>query len=412
VLDELQLMAEEEVKAFQIYGNKYRALNPLPSKPSPVKQGWEFKAYLLVSIASVLLASMRTAEQFYRAAVFSSAAPILGYVEAFLAVFTVEAGIVVYAAVMASRSRKVSTWVLVVGIILLAAISITAGMAQSLHLATDVDPLITHYLEISLSLLIGPGASIAALIGGHILGQQIAMAAQQYEQLLEEFEGLVEEYNIKLKKSWERSDERKTARKSALARSLGQEIAQLDSSDVNEENDSVEEENSSELPLIKTPAPTPIAAPVTKPIPAYIPEPYQDSIQRLPDKPAVVVEKPNRLKQPVVQNEPDPVSLKQTSMNIASPAKIMNHLPEVQVEPDEEAENGHKNGKNNGNLSKLDPAVVKRMQQAITKWLLQNGKTPFDDFLNYQVMGKEIGIDPQYIQKIIETMRISYKGHK
>ena len=209
--EELELLAEEEIKGFTIFKDKYQALNPAPLKPSPVKQGWEFTAYILVSVASVLLASMRTAEQFYRAAAFS-ANPVLGFVEAFLAIFTVEAGIVVYAAVLASRSKKISPWVLVTGIILLSLISITAGLGQSLHLATDLDPVFVRYTEYALLILIGPGASIAALIGGHILGQQIALAGQQYDDLLKAYDEDVEEYHNKLKRAWERSPERKLVR--------------------------------------------------------------------------------------------------------------------------------------------------------------------------------------------------------
>ena len=209
--EELELLAEEEIKGFLIFKDKYQALNPMPVKPSPVKQGWEFTAYILVSVASVLLASMRTAEQFYRAAAFS-ANPILGFVEAFLAIFTVEAGIVVYAAVLASRSKKISPWVLVTGIILLSLISITAGLGQSLHLATDLDPIFVRYTEYALLILIGPGASVAALIGGHILGQQIALAGQQYDELLNDYEHEMDDYHTKLKRTWERSPERKMVR--------------------------------------------------------------------------------------------------------------------------------------------------------------------------------------------------------
>lgn len=220
--EDLQLLTEEEIKGFLIFREKYRALNPIPSKPSPVKQGWEFIAYIMVSVASVLLASMRTAEQFYRAAAFS-ASPVLGYVEAFLAIFTVESGIVVYAAVLASRSKKISQWVLVFGIILLSAISITAGLGQSLHLATDLDPVFIHYTEYALLFLIGPGASVAALIGGHILGQQISLAAQQYENLLAEYQKTLDEYSLKLKRAWDRSEERRYVRVSSNIALLGVE---------------------------------------------------------------------------------------------------------------------------------------------------------------------------------------------
>ena len=207
-LSELEQLTEEEIKGYEIYQRKYVVLYPPPKKPNPTKQGWEFKAYLVVCVAAVLLASMRTAEQFYRAATFS-ANPLLGYIEAFLAVFTVETGIVVYAAVLAARQKKISQWVMWVGIVLLASISIVAGLGQSLYLSTSIDPSFLRYTEYMLSILIGPGASIAALIGGHILGQQIAQVAQIYEEMMREYESETHLYNDKLMRAWLRSFERK-----------------------------------------------------------------------------------------------------------------------------------------------------------------------------------------------------------
>ncbi|MBI9048254.1 MAG: hypothetical protein JEZ00_02455 [Anaerolineaceae bacterium] len=383
MLDELQLMAEEEVKAFHIYGDKFRALNPFPVKPSPVKQGWEFKAYLLVSIASVLLASMRTAEVFYRTAVFSSSSPILGYFEAVLAMFTVEAGIVVYAAVLASRSRKVSPWVLVIGILLLAAISIVAGLAQSLSLATEIDPNITQYVESALIILIGPAASVAALIGGHILGQQIAMAAKQYEELIEEYEGSVEEYYLKLKKTWERSEERKTAKKNATTRVMLQEQALLSANDDLLVKDLVAEIN--------------INAPIESPQVSIDAESTQTVAASSP-----VVENITKV---VTKTKIEPKAEAEKSIEMPMPS-IPKKI-ETAEKMDEKVKNGN-NGKRNGSAQKIDSVAIKQMQQAVIKWLLHSGKTPFDSNLNYQAIGIELGIDPQYVSKIIEHMRIAY----
>lgn len=209
-LEELELITAEEIKAYELFKNKYRVLNPPPRKPTPTKQGWEFNSYLVVSVAAVLLASMRTAEQFYRAATFSANA-VLGFIEAFLAIFTVEVGIVVYAAVLAARRKRIYPWVFWVGLVLLATISIVAGLGQSLYLTPNVDPLILRWTQYSLSFLIGPGASIAAVIGGHILGQHIAYAAQKYEREKEIYEQAIHQYFEKLRRSWQRSFERKVA---------------------------------------------------------------------------------------------------------------------------------------------------------------------------------------------------------
>jgi hypothetical protein len=207
-ISELEQLTKEEIRGFEIYRRKSATINPPPQKPNPVKQGWEFKAYFVVCVAAVLLASMRTAEQFYRAATFSANA-VLGFTEAFLAVFTVESGIVVYAAVLAARQKKIAQWVMWLGIILLSSISIVAGLGQSLYLSRDIDPIILRYTEYALSILIGPGASIAALIGGHILGQQIASAAMTYESMLAEYDHKIKEYNERIIRNWTHSRERR-----------------------------------------------------------------------------------------------------------------------------------------------------------------------------------------------------------
>ena len=391
MLDELQLIADEEVRAYHIYSEKFRALNPEPERPSPVKQGWEFMAYLLVSIASVLLASMRTAEIFYRSAVFSSSSPALAYFEAFLAIFTVEAGIVVYAAVMASRSKKISPWVLTIGIILLAAISIVAGLAQSLTLSTDVDPQVTHYVEFALTILIGPGASIAALIGGHILGQQIAMAAKQYEDLLDDYEGQLEEYNLKLKKSWERSDERKTAKKNAVTRIMMQEQGILPPGESHP--DILQTYVGDNHGTVHTPQPLPQSA--------------VESIPVVNDVP--VIEKKLTGKD---VNEPlteQVVSQKAVSMKMPASDNVVKESSIVKEKKGSEPVNTHNNGsKKNGKFSDLDNVTVKQMQHAVTKWLIDNKRTPFDNDLDYQLIAKEVKLNPQYVGKIIQQMKVSF----
>ena len=388
MLDELQLIADEEVRAFHIYRDKFHALNPEPEKPSPVKQGWEFMAYLLVSIASVLLASMRTAEIFYRSAVFSSSSPVLAYFEAFLAIFTVEAGIVVYAAVMASRSKKISPWVLTIGIILLAAISIVAGLAQSLTLSSDIDPQVTHYVEFALTILIGPGASIAALIGGHILGQQIAMAAKQYEDLLDDYEGQLEEYNLKLKKSWERSDERKTAKRNAITRVMMQEQGTLPTEEV--PPGVMPSNNGNKKGYVSSPT-----------IEAQVPVDSQSVVQE-----TSFVEKMQA--DPVVNETITPQNSVDMKMPVSENVVKESISFEESKEPVAEKKDNNNGNKKNGIFSDLDNVTVKQMQHAVTKWLIDNKKTPFDNDLDYQIIANEVKLNPQYVGKIIQQMKVSF----
>ncbi len=341
---DLEQLTEEEIRGFEIYRRKHIALYPPPQKPNPAKQGWEFRAYLIVSIAAVLLASMRTAEQFYRAATFS-ANPVLGYIEAFLAVFTVETGIVVYAAVIAARRKKIAQWVMWVGIVLLASISIVAGLGQSLYLTTDIDPNILKWTEYMLSLLIGPGASIAALIGGHILGQQIATAAQAYEQMQAEYELEMEQYNERVIRAWLRSVERKIV--------LG--LVSIPKN-VLPEFDGIVEAEVPQLAAINPPIEKPVPAPVII-------------------NPTTAGNGGNHRQ---VQAQPQPQS--QT---------FVRSLPARPAAP---ANNPAGGG-------------AQRNNRAVTQWLITNGKTPFDPDINLNQISMETKLDTDTVRDILLRMR-------
>ncbi len=334
-INDLEHLTEEEIKGFEIYRRKHITLYPPPPKPNPTKQGWEFKAYFIVSVAAVLLASMRTAEQFYRAATFS-ANPILGFIEAFLAVFTVETGIVVYAAVIAARRKKISQWVMWVGIILLASISIVAGLGQSLYLSSDLDPSILKYTEYMLSLLIGPGASIAALIGGHILGQQISASAQAYEQANAEYELEMEQYNDKVIRAWQRSVERKI-----VLGLVSVPKAAMQEFEVDQENES---------PMVTN----------------------------LPEPP------------PMIKNGPVATV---NSVKVDGGNHRQNQIPPVSmVFPKNQSSSPSQT---------IDPKITR----IITQWLINSGKTPFDNDINIGAISKDTKIDTETIRSVLLKMR-------
>jgi uncharacterized membrane protein len=341
---ELEQLTEEEIRGYEIYRRKFMALYPPPEKPRPVKQGWEFYAYFLVSVAAVLLASMRTAEQFYRAATFS-ANPILGYVEAFLAVFTVETGIVVYAAVLAVRRKSIAHWVMWVGIILLAAISIVAGLGQSLYLTSDIDPSILKYTEYMLSILIGPGASIAALIGGHILGQQIANAAQQYERATNEYDTELQQYNERIIRTWQRSIERR-------------------------------------IVLGVTPYPSKVGLPEIES--EMTPEVIIEATNGTQKVEKIVETKVNQPSQ-VIASGGNHRQLQQAPLPKPSPSKLQAQPIAVQAPV------------------QIDP----KLTRSVTQWLVLNGKTPFDNDLNITNIAKDTNVQTETVRSILLKMRNS-----
>jgi hypothetical protein len=342
-LMELEQLTDEEIKGYEIYRRKFMALYPLPEKPTPTKQGWEFKAYFIVSVAAVLLASMRTAEQFYRAATFS-ANPILGYIEAFLAVFTVETGIVVYAAVLAARRKKIATWVMWFGIVLLASISIVAGLGQSLYLTTDIDPRILKYTEYMLSILIGPGASIAALIGGHILGQQISSVAQQYEEDMSEYEAELQQYNERIIRTWQRSFERRVV--------MGLTSATR--------TPDVENDNNAHQPHSE---PSNGGSKSEKLVEVFVP---------ILTNPNVVGGGNHRQ---IHQTEEKSLP----SKTQPPPLPTISKPEQIQIDP--------------------------KFSRSVTQWLVINGKTPFDADLNLANIAKDTNVQSEIIRNILLKMR-------
>jgi hypothetical protein len=203
-----------EEEAFLIFRRKYALQTPPPVKPSPISLrtvGFQFWLYLVVSIASVLLAAMRTTEAFYNVAFASSANPMFSYGEASLAVFAIEGGLVVYAAAQAIRKNKtdISGGIALVGIVLMIGISMIAGLVQSTSIITNIDPRFQSILQYSLAITLGLGVSIIAYISGEILGGQVALVTLNFGELLKKYDDEVSAYNHAVLASWRSSRDRR-----------------------------------------------------------------------------------------------------------------------------------------------------------------------------------------------------------
>lgn len=194
-------ITELELEAFSQFRRKYTALNPPPKAAS---LGWQFWLLVLTSLAAVILASLRTAEQFYRAAQLGGNT-VLALIEAASVLFAVEGGIVVYSAIRAARSSHISDRMLRLGIFTMVLISTIAGLGQSARLITNLDPQVKTAFEYVLSTIIGAGASAIAWIGGEVLGSQIALAGRATSEM-------AGDYNNRLLSSWNNSPERRIAR--------------------------------------------------------------------------------------------------------------------------------------------------------------------------------------------------------
>lgn len=203
-------MATAEATAFRAYEDKYAVMFPPPEAPQAIRAGkdWKFISSLIASSCSVMLSGTRTAEAFYRAA-SRGGNVILGWIEAALAVMTVEFSVVVYAAILSDREKgKVSPVMLWFGVILLSAMQIVAGTDQAMYFVEGiVDPFWRELTSKALVFAIGPGAAIAAVISGHILGKQLNTVRFANQDEIDEYEHEMKLWRRRMIRSWEKSDE-------------------------------------------------------------------------------------------------------------------------------------------------------------------------------------------------------------
>lgn len=207
----LEELTQQETDAFELYRDKYELQHPVPAPPSARGLGWQFYLLVLTSLAAVVLAALRTAEQFYLAASLSGS-PIFSLAEAIAAMVAIEGGIVIYAAIRAEANKKVSNATLGIGIFLMVLISTFAGLGQSLRLIDNINAELMIYFQYALSIVIGVGASALAWIGGEVLGSQIARVGTYSENASEKYDQELDQYNSRLLSSWNNSIERRSIR--------------------------------------------------------------------------------------------------------------------------------------------------------------------------------------------------------
>jgi hypothetical protein len=204
---DLNLLGEQEIQAFVDYESRHKILFPMPETRTVklMKQmGWQFSFLLVQSLFAVLLAALRTADMFFLSA--SSSNQILAFVEAFAAIFAVEGGIVLYAAVRAEVSRRINTKILIAGELIGIIISIFAGLGQSL---SGFQVGYTDTFRLARAVALGLGASILCAVSGSVLGQQLAKFGTLRDEAVKENEYKLHEWRQALRDSWKRSDELK-----------------------------------------------------------------------------------------------------------------------------------------------------------------------------------------------------------
>ena len=230
-----QESAEERV-AFAAYKETFLLQNPLPPKPAALDLrglGFAFWLYFTQAITSIALAAMRTSDAFYFVGYATVGSQFYASAEAVLSVLAVEVGMVVFAAILAQKRHKkqeaelrakaeaegvkfrsskevdMNAAVIWAGLILMALISMAAGLHQSVKIIEGVSEDFLKFLSYGLGVTIGVGITVIAVIAGDILGQQLAIITAGYADRVADYEDKLDEWNDAVKAAWARSDQRK-----------------------------------------------------------------------------------------------------------------------------------------------------------------------------------------------------------
>jgi hypothetical protein len=208
-----------EQQAWENFKARYVAQVPPPQKASVEiwrTIGWQLVMILLQAVGAIGLASLRTAEMFYIAS--AGALPGLRVVEAALAILAIEFGIVVFAAIRAEANNRnvsdteklnalsVSTAWLVVGEIVMLAISIVAGLGVSFKgFDVSVD------FSFPLAVVLGAGASIVAAVAGMVIGAMLARWGNVRDAADIKYRNEYASWEEGLRESWEKSPDQRIA---------------------------------------------------------------------------------------------------------------------------------------------------------------------------------------------------------
>lgn len=213
--------AQQEAEALALFEQRFDKQFPMPESPNVKLMnsiGWQFIATVVQSVASVVLASLRTAQMFFEAAAGTYWA--IQYLEAGSAILAIELGIVIFSAIKSEAKNRaqtvedlnasldVSVKLLNTGIVAGLIISGIAGLGVSLH-GFGID---TSGFKLVLAVTMGLGASIIAWVSGDILGAILARFGNARLAAMAKYDKEMQERVEKKNGMWENAPERKIAR--------------------------------------------------------------------------------------------------------------------------------------------------------------------------------------------------------
>jgi hypothetical protein len=220
ITEVLQASQQREAEAWAVFESRFDKQFPMPDQPNVrlmAAIGWQFIATSIQAVASVVLASLRTAQMFFDAAAGSNI--VFQYIEAAAAIAAIELGIVIFSTIKSemknaatriedlNRALDVSVKLLNTGIGAGVFVSIIAGLGVSFEgFGLDV----TGFKWV-LAITMAIGASVIAWVSGDILGAMLARFSNARLQAGHEYAQAIIDRNEQKNDMWSKAPERKIA---------------------------------------------------------------------------------------------------------------------------------------------------------------------------------------------------------
>jgi len=211
---------KEDAKFLDWFKNEYAALYPPPALEK-INLNWKFQWSIVTSVATVILASLRTAQMFYNSAELSavtwgieaSGIWIISVFDAFVSMLAVEGGLVVASAIRSNSKKTINEDIYLWQIGILVTISVMAGLGQSVGLVQNLPDGVLTFFSYALSFVLGVGASLAAWFSGEVLGVLLNTNEETNREAKETFQSAMEMYQKNARKFWKEKKEQERLEK-------------------------------------------------------------------------------------------------------------------------------------------------------------------------------------------------------
>lgn len=215
--------AKQEKDAFVSFKETYSAENTPPANPAATlikSLSWEFWTSLLVGLAAMVLAGMRTYGKFYDMSSAAFGPGNMATAEAMISIVAIEGVLFVAEAIRASMdisdvgNKNFLKTLKRIGVLTLL-ISMSAGTGQAIpSLGTSIPSEVRVFVDWAMLIGLGAGSSYVAKVAGGIVGHQVSAAKASMLEITKTYKRTYASWETALKNAWQHSDERVIARES------------------------------------------------------------------------------------------------------------------------------------------------------------------------------------------------------